>query len=152
MDVGSAVIASPFKLEEVAFLQDCISLHAILQKSDFNPTELFSSPQKDWETLAFPQVVTGPKKPQDCKILISLKNKEETVLDPTCFHFSFFAKTFGKKMESHKGTNLLFLTYRLPIHTVFTITCIYGHLRWPFFSPFGYGRVLELFRMTNDWE
>ena len=30
-------------------------------------------------------------------------------------------------------------------------TCIYGHLRWPFFLPFGYGRVLELFRMTNIW-
>ena len=30
-------------------------------------------------------------------------------------------------------------------------TRIYGHLRWPFFSPFGYGRVPELFRMTNIW-
>ena len=29
------------------------------------------------------------------------------------------------------------------------LTRIYGHLRWPFFSPFGYGRVLELFMMTN---
>ena len=28
-------------------------------------------------------------------------------------------------------------------------TRIYGHLRWPFFSPFGYGRVPELFRVTN---
>ena len=33
----------------------------------------------------------------------------------------------------------------------FTKTCIYGHLRWPFFSPFGYVRVLELFRTTNIW-
>ena len=30
-------------------------------------------------------------------------------------------------------------------------TRIYGHLRWPFFSPFGYGRVPELFRVTNIW-
>ena len=29
-------------------------------------------------------------------------------------------------------------------------TRIYGHLR-PFFSPFGYGRVPDLFRMTNIW-
>ena len=30
-------------------------------------------------------------------------------------------------------------------------TRIYGHLRWPFLSPFGYGRGPELFRMTNIW-
>ena len=52
-------------------------------------------------------------------MFVSLENKEETVLDPTCFHFSLCAKTFGKKLESHKGTSLLFLTYRLPLHTVF---------------------------------
>ena len=28
-------------------------------------------------------------------------------------------------------------------------TCIYGWLYRPIFSPFGYGRVPELFRMTN---
>ena len=39
------------------------------QKSDFNPTELFSSSQKDWEILPFPQVVDEPQKPQDCFIL-----------------------------------------------------------------------------------
>ena len=33
----------------------------------------------------------------------------------------------------------------------FKYTCIFGHLWWPFFSPFGYGRVPELFRMTNIW-
>ena len=31
----------------------------------------------------------------------------------------------------------------------FRFTRIYGHLRWPFFSPFGYGRELELFRLKN---
>ena len=34
---------------------------------------------------------------------------------------------------------------------IFNVTRIYGHLRWAFFSPFGYGRVVELFRMTNIW-
>ena len=37
------------------------------------------------------------------------------------------------------------------IKCFFISTRIYGHLRWPFFSPFGYGRVPELFRMTNIW-
>ena len=26
----------------------------------------------------------------------------------------------------------------------YKITCIYGHLWWPFFSPFGYRKLLEL--------
>ena len=33
----------------------------------------------------------------------------------------------------------------------FSYNHIYGHLRWPFFSPFGYGRVPELSRITNIW-
>ena len=33
----------------------------------------------------------------------------------------------------------------------FIYTRIYGHLRWPFFSPFGYRRVPKLFRVTNIW-
>ena len=32
----------------------------------------------------------------------------------------------------------------------FTITCIYGHLWWPFFSPFGYGKLLELVGICNS--
>ena len=30
------------------------------------------------------------------------------------------------------------------------ITRIYGHLRWPFFSPFGYGKLLELVSICNS--
>jgi hypothetical protein len=29
-------------------------------------------------------------------------------------------------------------------------TRIYGHLWWPFFSPFGYGKLLELVRIGNS--
>ena len=44
------------------------------------------------------------------------------------------------------------LMYSLTLKKVISsLTCIYGPLRWPFFLPFGYGRVLELFRMTNIW-
>ena len=32
----------------------------------------------------------------------------------------------------------------------FTITRIYGHLWWPFFSPFGYGKLLELVGICNS--
>ena len=31
----------------------------------------------------------------------------------------------------------------------FKRTRIYGHLRWPFFSPFGYGMILELDSICN---
>ena len=30
------------------------------------------------------------------------------------------------------------------------ITHIYGHLRWPLFSPFGYGKLLELVSICNS--
>ena len=32
----------------------------------------------------------------------------------------------------------------------FTITRIYGHLWWPFFSPFGYGKLLEQVGICNS--
>jgi hypothetical protein len=34
---------------------------SILQKSNFNPKELLSSFQKDWEILPFPYVVAKPR-------------------------------------------------------------------------------------------
>jgi len=34
---------------------------SILQKSNFNPKELLSSLQKDWEILPFPYVVAKPR-------------------------------------------------------------------------------------------
>ena len=43
-------------------------MKAILKKSNFNPKELLSSFQKDWEILPFPQVVAQPKKPQEWQI------------------------------------------------------------------------------------
>ena len=33
---------------------------------------------------------------------------------------------------------------------IVNITRIYGHLRWPFFSPFGYGKLLELVSICNS--
>ena len=32
----------------------------------------------------------------------------------------------------------------------FRATRIYGHLRWPFFWPFGYGKILELVSICNS--
>ena len=65
------------------------------------------------------------------------------------------------EVERKKGKKIVYTIDRQwchstanPSHCYFTRlnlkkTRIYGHLRWPFFSPFGYGRVPELFRMTN---
>ena len=36
-------------------------MKSILQKSNFNPKELLSSFQKDWEILPFPYVVAKPR-------------------------------------------------------------------------------------------
>ena len=39
----------------------------------------------------------------------------------------------------------------VPPQLVFKETCKYGRLRRPIYSPFGYRRVEELFRMKNIW-
>ena len=33
---------------------------------------------------------------------------------------------------------------RISNYCSFIYTCIYGHLRWPFFLPFGYGKLFGL--------
>ena len=51
------------------------------------------------------------------------------------------------------GSHHLFVTKSLLICCCFDPfledTRIYGHLRWPFFSPFGYGKLLELVSFFN---
>ena len=52
-------------------------------------------------------------------------------------------KSLHEEMKFFKF--LIMYVYKLLIHTR-----IYGHLRWPFFSPFGYGKLLELVNICNS--
>ena len=58
----------------------------------------------------------------------------------------FFFSTFVKNTNSSKSaafpTRILIGTVHQILYFIYTR--IYGHLRWPFFSPFGYGKLLEV--------
>ena len=46
--------------------------------------------------------------------------------------------------------DLICLAKILDFNRTLDNTRIYGHLRWPFFSPFGYGKLLEIVSMCNS--
>ena len=78
-------------------------------------------------------------KNQVCEIKI-FKNQVQIDRGYTKFiQLDFLNSIFQKSSADQHGVGSLIWTR------------IYGHLRWPFFSPFGYGNLLELFRMKNIW-
>ena len=57
-----------------------------------------------------------------------------------------FCRLLGRPLEIFLDTSINNVHKQL---CIFIKTRIYGHLRWPFFSPFGFGKVLELVSICN---
>ena len=102
-----------------------------------------------WETLKWQNIPFSSEIFLWHLTWIFKKSSDNVYILAKLFHIKWQFSNFSCKPNNF--FNLHFNCSNL----LYIYTCIYGHLRWPFFLHFGYGRVLELFRMTlirKEWQ